>query len=505
MSAWDSPLRTMPSDVENINNRVLLMKKDGLYGHTVQAFFLGTACDNARLVNVPVDVNISTWKSIDDLDMKMYLWTSAGPGIRSCGANWFYIDRFPVDATTALSNPFTIIFEPRMTKSAWNILLVKKTVPFENQWFPGMRGNILVFKHDLDGIIDMQFWDWRLVKVIVEWLVVNRYVHEDRTLPGLFSKQLPTVIPPDLFQPTQLSTTVPLAPVQRTQVFWATHELRWAVFSSMGVATLFNFASCSWETRKWVQYFYRGRLTSVLSDFFPQNRCLELVDVIDTFEGRIAGSIAYRIVDPMSTFVPRNLNIVVPSGCRLGLQRVLIKEWNCTLGIDGRNAGRKIWRPWSNGTTQLSTEKGFKITITESVDDYMLPLMLAGYSTAECVLVGRQTFTILYPSLVEEGIVLKMSNYGSDMPDDYMDVLASRFDTYESTELLPVPCAEACPRLWRRSLGQRWCVTYRWSGRRGLPKESDLAWGSFEWKIGHDCRNSLCRWKNTVPLDLSRT
>ncbi|KAJ3827325.1 hypothetical protein F5880DRAFT_1538793 [Lentinula raphanica] len=39
---------------------------------------------------------------------------------------------------------------------------------------------------------------------------------------------------------------------------------------------------------------------------------------------------------------------------------------------------------------------------------FLLPVMLTGYTTAECVLLGAHTFTLFYPSLVENGEVLHL-------------------------------------------------------------------------------------------------
>ena len=136
--------------------------------------------------------------------------------------------------------------------------------------------------------------------------------------------------------------------------------------------------------------------------------------------------------------------------------------------------------------------------------------MVAGYSTAESVLMGSESFTLLYPTLVNKGVVLPMSGYGVGMPRNLDHILLSRFHCLGSTHFLDIPCAEACQRLWRRSQGGRWTATWNWGGLADKDEEEDydeekeLDWGSFEWKIGHDCVNPCCGWKNRIPLELCR-
>ncbi|KAJ3764602.1 hypothetical protein FB446DRAFT_49024 [Lentinula raphanica] len=98
-------------------------------------------------------------------------------------------------------------------------------------------------------------------------------------------------------------------------------------------------------------------------------------------------------------------------------------------------------------------------------------------TTAESILMGSESFTLLYPTLVNEGVVLPMSGYGVGMPRNLDHTL-----------------------LWRCSQGGRWTATWNWGGLADNDKEKELDWGSFEWKIGHDCINPCCGWKNRIPV-----
>ncbi|KAJ3823759.1 hypothetical protein F5880DRAFT_1612582 [Lentinula raphanica] len=179
--------------------------------------------------------------------------------------------------------------------------------------------------------------------------------------------------------------------------------------------------------RSWVLKFYKGRVTSVLSNVLPSDKHSAFLQLINSNSGRIAGSTAYQIADPMSNFNPSDLNILVPIGCRVGLRRQLKLKFDCTENADGIEIGRKYLSNWSKGTSRLTSPTGHPITITESNDDSFIPLMVAGYSTAESVLMGSESFTLLYPTLVNEGVVLPMSGYGVGMPRNLDHILLSRF------------------------------------------------------------------------------
>ncbi|KAJ3966314.1 hypothetical protein EV361DRAFT_872492 [Lentinula raphanica] len=446
-------MRTRNKDVEMIDRQVVLMSKDRLFGGTIKAFIAGTHCDAPILVNVPIDVNIQTWRSVDDLNVRMYVWRPDKAGVRACDSDRYYIDHFPDDATTALPTPYTFFCEPDNGPSARNSLVQDKALPFDKQVFPTIRGNIVVIKHQDGEVVDMEMWDWPLVKVILEWLVVNRlqYGITMSTCYDVFAKRLPTVIPAVPSPPARRTITHTPVPSARASMVFRIGHLRCEVFTLLGICSLFSLAATNHQMRSWVLKFYKGRVTSVLSNVLPSDKHSAFLQLINSNSGRIAGSTAYQIADPMSNFNPSDLNILVPIGCRVGLRRQLKLRFDCTENSDGIEIGRKYLSNWSKGTSHLMSPTGHPITITESNDDSFIPLMVAGYSTAE-----------------------------------------------------------TCPRLWRRSQGGRWTATWNWGGladnddEEDYDEEKELDWGSFEWKIGHDCVNPCCGWKNRIPLELCR-
>ncbi|KAJ3967504.1 hypothetical protein EV361DRAFT_488728 [Lentinula raphanica] len=314
---------------------------------------------------------------------------------------------------------------------------------------------------------------------------------------------LPTVVPQALHPSIASDGAVHTLPYDIT--FWGIRDLRYNLFSFLPITALFSLSGTCQQLRVWVQEFYEGRVTSVLGDVVPKDDVPAFLRVVNRYEGRIGGSTAYRIADPLSVFKPNDLNILVPFGCRIGIRNNLVRNWKCTVAVNGKEIGRKNLKDWSTGTSLLLTDKGYRITITESFEDSIIPLVLAGYSTAECVLMGLRSFTLLYPSLVSEGTVVKMSSFGVDMPPQCKTNLDARFNFQYSTEYLGVRCAEACPSLWRRSAAHRWCATFEWNGYADgddIVEEKRIDWGNLEWKVGYDCKNVHCGWQNRRPVEL---
>ncbi|KAJ3765127.1 hypothetical protein FB446DRAFT_776547 [Lentinula raphanica] len=104
----------------------------------------------------------------------MYLWTLNNPAVKICSRNRYHINWFPPDALTTLTNPFMFYFKENHTPTAMNCLMRRKTRPYNNNVIPSFHGNLLIIKHDREGAVDMETRDWPLVKVILDWLVINR-------------------------------------------------------------------------------------------------------------------------------------------------------------------------------------------------------------------------------------------------------------------------------------------------------------------------------------------
>ncbi|KAJ3824620.1 hypothetical protein F5880DRAFT_1558463 [Lentinula raphanica] len=497
-------LRTTPRDVERINEHVQDWIKNGLYAGSVIGTVIGTACDGPMLVHIPVDLGINNLRSIDDLNVRPYMWMPNSPEFKSYERNREHVNHFPTDAATALDHPFTFYFEENSSRAANNNLIRKAGVPYDYNPVPSVRGNVLIVKHNRDGSMEnMVEEDWMLVKVILEWIVANRWNYTATCLHGIpkpltVIRSIPAVheAPPGALFKSPIPSHIRL--LERILYI---RDLRLTLFANTGVVTLFALGATCSTLRTWVQAFYRTRAKHLLDKVFPGLPIEDFFELLNLNEARIGGSFAYAIVDPTSIFTPRDLNILSPTAKGDSLRDMLVAEWKCTREPDEPN------RPTPNNdddpewTMYLRSASGYTITITESDDRSLLPLMLTGYSTAECVLVGGHTFTLLYPSLVENGEVLRLPSLGRPIPDSVFDTISNRFKLLDSTEYLGRRCGECCPNIWRRTMGMRGSATLYWGGL-SEGRDSRLRPGSYEWKIAHACRNPLCEWRNVSPMEM---
>ncbi|KAJ3832121.1 hypothetical protein F5878DRAFT_666856 [Lentinula raphanica] len=499
-------LRTRPSDVQKIDERVQEWVENGRYASSVRGMMIGTSCDKPYLVNVPVDLGISNYHSVDDLNVRPYMWMTNEPEFKSFIRNREHVDRFPLNARSALDHPFTFFFEEDTTPAGSNKLIRKLGTPYETDTVDTMRGNVIVLKHTNNGNIDnIGMEDWPLVKVILEWLVGHRGLYINTCPHGLTKAQTNVYSRPALHEdyslPVDSRSSPQTYPIHLLHQILRIRDLRLTFFENTGVLTLFALGATCSTMRTWVQAFYRGRVTRLLSNVFPVPRHIEFFDVLHSHHSRIGGSFAYAVVDPSSVFIPNNINILSPFGKGDSFCDILLDRWGCTLVTDGPTREPVSSDFFEPRTIYMKTPQGYSITITESDDFSLMSLMLTGYTTAECVLLGGHTFTLLYPSLVENREVLRLPSVERAIPEQVLDCVSTRFNLLDSTQHLGRPCGESCPNIWRRSLGMKGSATLYWGGFKN-GRDSRLKSGSYEWKIAHTCRNPLCKWSSIKPMEM---
>ncbi|KAJ3966891.1 hypothetical protein EV361DRAFT_1011288 [Lentinula raphanica] len=467
-------LRTTTPDILKIDQHVQLWLKDGLYSQVFLAMIIGNGCDSPYLVHVPVDIDIPEYHSIDDLNVRMYMWMTDEPEFKTFHRNREHVNRFPTNAHTALENPFTFFFEEDTAPTSNNRLIRKLGTAYESASVETLRGNVVVLKHKTDGSIDnMRKSDWPLVKVILECF----------SLGTPAAAQTPSV--------------------ELLHMILANRDVRYTLFEHTSVLSLFSSGATCTTMHDWVQTFYRSRVKRLLGNVFPAKLHPDFFNVLHSHKSRIGGSMAYAIVDPSTIFIPNNINILSPWGEADSFRDVLLRDWECTLEQDEPTREPVNSDMFPPRTMHLKTAQGYSITITESDNLSLTALMLNGYTTAECVLVGGHTFTLLYPSLVDNGEVLRLPSIDRAIPEEVLDCVGARFKLLESTEDLGRPCRESCPNLWRRSIGMKDVATLYWGGFRG-GKDSRLIAGSFEWKLAHTCRNPLCKWSKVSPMQMCK-
>ncbi|KAJ3971574.1 hypothetical protein EV361DRAFT_208229 [Lentinula raphanica] len=338
-------------------------------------------------------------------------------------------------------------------------------------------------------------------------LIPNRWMYSD-TCPHELG------YPSQTLQPSQhpspgMGLTVPsplqhaLHPTVDLLLMCQNRDLCWTFFETMGVVTLFALSATCTSMRRLTTEFYRGRTRGALANVFEGQRHADLLELVNNYEARIGGLFAHCVVDPTCSFIPNNLDILTPAGNGDGLRDELLRNWNCTLLPGEELRRRTTTQPADRRTFYMKSPLDFKISITESEDVSLLPVMLTGYTTAECVLLGAHTFTLFYPSLVENGEVLRLPAAGQGIPVDILDEISSLWTLLDSTENVGRPCGECCPNIWRRTLGMRRSATLNWGGFTSQ-LDSELISGSYQWKLDGECKNVLCKWSLHQPQDMNR-
>ncbi|KAJ3761508.1 hypothetical protein EV360DRAFT_80164 [Lentinula raphanica] len=511
-------LELTSNDVRQIVHRVNRLIDDGTYSSAVLALLVGNDCNAPTIVPVPINPEVRVWSSVDELDVRMYVYTSDEPGVKECGLNRYHVNRFPPYAVTSLKYAYTFYFESPTTPTASNFLMQSKMRRFGYLPLPQLHGNVLVVKHNRQGVVAMETKDWPLIKVILEWLIDNR-VHYADVKPPLFQTPKLLVRPvrwaeslevndtasldTNVIEPgslmddedgetadtiqaghssSQAEVTEPITDIVRAesmpsdpvfaeglehlpvpvppsgpaihQMFWQNLDLRWTMFENSGILSLFELSRTSTTMRAWVEEFYQARVGRMLSKAFDVKVHADVMDTLDEYDGRFVGSAAYCVADPRASIDINDINVVVPYGSGQSFCKALIQLYHCKgRAVSKDNLIRDRFDNWVENFYVLKSPEGINLTISESMKSSILPLTLAGYSTAECVLLGRSKFTLLFPTLVERGDVLSMHTMGYTIPAETADLLRRRWRFMESTDEMDYPCEEACPRKQPSTIG----------------------------------------------------
>ncbi|KAJ3884239.1 hypothetical protein GG344DRAFT_71493 [Lentinula edodes] len=199
-----------------------------------------------------------------------------------------------------------------------------------------------------------------------------------------------------------------------------------------------------------VRAVYRARAAAVVDLAFPTEQHASFWYGMESHHSYIGGSAAYWIVDSTARYSFSNINILAPLGtldkwCR----------WLTTLGCKElflHDFRRRNFTSCSTSIRVFATPKGIIMTVTESNGSSVIPLMLNGDSTAECVAVGCHIAYILYPTLVDNNVVLPLA---TDVATHHLlqSLYGRRHKFYYNTRDLGEKCRESCPALWRSADG----------------------------------------------------
>ncbi|KAJ3754799.1 hypothetical protein EV360DRAFT_73411 [Lentinula raphanica] len=140
--------RTRTEDIKKIDSQILKLYQEGLVGKVFKAIVVGTHCDGPHLVNVGVDINISMFSAVEDLNVHAYLWKSKEPGIICCANTTVHVNHLLDNALTKLDQPYMFFFESPRSMSLTNNVVADNAIVDDDVDIPVIWGNVLVIKHD---------------------------------------------------------------------------------------------------------------------------------------------------------------------------------------------------------------------------------------------------------------------------------------------------------------------------------------------------------------------
>lgn len=236
-------------------------------------------------------------------------------------------------------------------------------------------------------------------------------------------------------------------------------------------------------------------------------------DMVDDFESTIIRSGAVimglgalsLILRPNSCHV-NNLNVALPRGAVTELQHWLIHHDFDTQPLQMTSITPSMQHFInSHQTFYKRSTPNLKISLTESVDDTVLSVVLAGRSTAEMSYVTPGGIFCPHPRLTLDRVVCPafLSN------DEKMTQAEIERYTHmgllyaETTAVWEDECRRDCPTLWRNIKDTQQVLLIDWTISRNAFDGRNPLWHTYGqhhyWRLSRTCHNSRCSFRLHTP------
>ncbi|KAG1721254.1 hypothetical protein EDD22DRAFT_962558 [Suillus occidentalis] len=227
--------------------------------------------------------------------------------------------------------------------------------------------------------------------------------------------------------------------------------LRKEIGSHLSLLDLHNLSSTCRNMRRTVAKMHYDSFQNMLRPY-AVGYLADLERAITNSGAVVVGSTALALILRPALWQPKDLNLVVPRGLTDPLQLWLLKNGFCAT----HNAQNTSIAPSMQNSVNSHRKFSHKsrprlyITLTESVDDTILTVVLAGRTTAEKIYATAGGIFCAHPRLTFDRIVIP-GFYGN------LDSLTStRRDWYSEKKMLYMPttagwddeCGRDCPMLW---------------------------------------------------------
>jgi hypothetical protein len=223
-----------------------------------------------------------------------------------------------------------------------------------------------------------------------------------------------------------------------------------------------------------------------------------LVDAIEQSNGVVIGLGALWVITRTNDWSPRDLNLVVPHKCHLPLHAFLLR-----VGYDIMDdppftnvPSARVEYSIAHRVYAGRQQQECVITVTESADDSVLTMVLAGSATSDMMFVTASGFFCAHPRLTFSAIALQgfPRGIGTLVMHRYIE---KGFLVVSSTIDWDRECRSDCPILWRSIHESRHSLLVDWTRVVNDPYSPyrHVDGRDHWWRLDQNCLNRSCRFR----------
>ncbi|KAF8061029.1 hypothetical protein FPV67DRAFT_1673852 [Lyophyllum atratum] len=289
-----------------------------------------------------------------------------------------------------------------------------------------------------------------------------------------------------------------------SQHFYSMSECVHLVLRQLPWTSLVAMSHTGRNGRDRARQIMRSRMLEVLSCYITLPQLEAFLATLKATHSGIAGSVPWSIITTdiilSDNDQPHDINVLTPRGTTpewVDVMRLIgftsLEVIACYDGLETRC--RRVLR--------FQNKEHRTITVTESLNSSILPLLLASSVTSQMNLITSSRIYCFYPSLSSAcrsvGSTYTVPSLAT------VKIMTQRLIRFHmGTRYARLPCAEACPAVWRHTFGLPNVGQVAWGGLfnvddvAGNMQDSDdaLTKTHYKWKIGSVCTNEDCTYNS---------
>ncbi|KAG1846000.1 hypothetical protein C8R48DRAFT_678013 [Suillus tomentosus] len=288
--------------------------------------------------------------------------------------------------------------------------------------------------------------------------------------------------------------------------FWIvlnTGELGEQICLYLDFKNLHNLSKMCMSSRAFVAGVHRRQYLKILRRYSPE-QVLELCDCIHEGNGVMTGSSALSLFLRLDSWTPHDLNIVTPRGNTSRLQKFLLQNGYINTSTNAKQSN--MISP-AMASVVLShqvfvhhLDSSLEISVTESIDDSILTVILTNISTTEMVFATPHGLFCAHPRLTFRHIALHA------FPRKLGTKYVWKAKRYKKMDLVPhrntkqwqEECGRDCPVNWHNIDNPKDLLVIDWNRTSpdiAMTDESPhrhIIGQHLYWRLGHRCQNNYC-------------